>query len=330
MRKNNISGEKLWTPDFLRMCLANFLLFVSVYLMLPVLPILMGERLGVSVVQVASLLGLFVGAMLLVGPFHAYLGDHYKRKEILLYALLLLLASSIRLLFVCSFGELLLLFGVQGACFSLAATAGITVTIDITASSCRSAGNMVYALAARLGMLIGVGAGVGLYALEGFETVAYLAILCIVLAVLLVACTYVAFRAPIGVGHCSFDRFLLLRGWLPAMNLILIALVPGLLIPLLIQGDFSALFLLVGLIGFAISFTKKFVGLSYHCQRGTANTTCHLSMEIGLLIGVWITYYCLETTSVETVYRAVLLTALLSLLFFFLLTRPYYRKNRVK
>lgn len=43
---------------------------------------------------------------------------------------------------------------------------------------------------------------------------------------------YVPFRAPIVTRLYSFDRFLLLRGWVPAINMILITFVPGLLIPL--------------------------------------------------------------------------------------------------
>ena len=43
---------------------------------------------------------------------------------------------------------------------------------------------------------------------------------------------YVPFRAPIVTKLYSFDRFLLLRSWVPAINMILITFVPGLLIPL--------------------------------------------------------------------------------------------------
>ena len=53
---------------------------------------------------------------------------------------------------------------------------------------------------------------------------------------------YVAFRAPIGVGYCNLDRFLLLRGWLPALNLVLIAFIPGIALLLIKQGDYAALF----------------------------------------------------------------------------------------
>ena len=136
--------------------MANLLLFASVYMLFPVLPFVMGQQLGISIGQVGSMFLAFAAAMFVVGPFHAHLVDEYKRKHVLLYSLLVMLAATLGYAFVDSYMHLLLLAVVQGACFGLATTAGITVAIDITTSARRSAGNMVYAWAARLGMLVGV------------------------------------------------------------------------------------------------------------------------------------------------------------------------------
>ena len=148
-------------------------------------------------------------------------------------------------IFVDTFPRLLMLVAVQGGAFGLAATAGITVAIDITTASRRSAGNLGFALAARLGMLVGVVAGIWMFQLKGFSMTAYFSILCSIFSILFALRVYVAFRAPIGVGHCNLDRFLLLRGWLPALNLVLIAFIPGIALLLIKQGDYAALFFLV-------------------------------------------------------------------------------------
>lgn len=55
--------------------------------------------------------------------------------------------------------HLLMLCIVQGLSFGMAATAGITLAIDITNSTFRSAGNVVFSWAARLGMIIGAALG---------------------------------------------------------------------------------------------------------------------------------------------------------------------------
>ena len=208
------------TLNFWRMCTANLLLFISVYMLFPLLPFVMGEQLGVSVGQAGSMFLVFVVAMFAVGPFHAYLVDEYKRKHVLLYSALIMLAAVLGYAFVDGYTKFLLLAAVQGACFGLATTAGITVAIDITTSARRSAGNMVYAWAARLGMLVGVVLGIGMYKMYGFRMVTYLSVAAGLASIFFASRVYVAFRAPIGVSLCNMDRFLLPRAWIPAINML--------------------------------------------------------------------------------------------------------------
>ena len=112
------------TLNFWRMCTANLLLYISVYMLFPLLPFVMGEQLGVSVGQAGSMFLVFAVAMFAVGPFHAYLVDEYKRKHVLLYSTLIMLAAVLGYAFVDGYTKFLLLAAVQGVCFGLATTAG--------------------------------------------------------------------------------------------------------------------------------------------------------------------------------------------------------------
>lgn len=58
-------ATKLWTLHFMRICLANLLLFISLYLLYPVLPVMMASRLGVPVSQTGVIFILFTLAMFL-------------------------------------------------------------------------------------------------------------------------------------------------------------------------------------------------------------------------------------------------------------------------
>lgn len=325
------------TLNFWRICAANFFLFASVYTLLPLLPFTVGQLAEVSIAQAGNLYLTFAIAMFMVGPFHAYLGDAYRRKSVLLYSTFVMLAAMLGYVFVDSYVHLLLLAWVQGACFGMATTAGITVAIDITTSARRSAGNKVFAWAARIGMLVGAGIGSWFYQLYGFRMTVYLAIAAGLACIYLVSRVYVAFRAPIGMSVCNLDRFLLPRAWLPAINMVLIAFVPGVLLPRLFVGGYEVLLVLLLLSLVTVLFTKMFVKLSHHCQRGTANTTCHLAMEAGVLIGLSTTCHFLPDassltlpSSLEWMYEVAALVAVIALLFFFLLTRPYYKKMRVR
>ncbi len=118
----------------------------------------------------------------------------------------------------------------QGLAFGIGTTAGITLAIDITNSTAER-GNVSFSWTARLGMLWDYPRSVALSkplipkpahcichnrSCRNSHAIG----------------VYVPFRAPIVTKLYSFDRFLLLRGWVPAINLILITFVPGLLIPM--------------------------------------------------------------------------------------------------
>lgn len=276
-------ATKLWTLHFMRICLANLLLFISLYMLYPVIPSVMAERLGMPVYQTGAVFILFTLAMFFVGPFHGYLVDAYKRKYVCIFSFGVMLAATVGYVFVRDATQLIMLCMAQGIAFGVATTAGITLAIDITSSSFRSDGNMVFAWVARLGMIAGVTAGVFLYQAYGFRTLIYASLAIGLLGIFFVSRVYVPFRAPIGTKLISNDRFLLFRGWIPALNLVLIALVPGILLPVLSHsfsvirfGNVPIPFFAMAGAGFV--FSLAVAKLLFHGERKT-----WLQVVIGLI-----------------------------------------------
>lgn len=382
---------KLWTVHFMRICVANLLLFISLYVLFPALSVEMADRLGVPVAQTGVIFLFFTLGMFLIGPFHAYLVDAYKRKYVCMFASALMVVATIGYAFVTNLTELILLSIVQGLAFGIGTTAGITLAIDITNSTLRSAGNVSFSWTARLGMIIGVILGVWLYQSHSFQNLLTVSVITGAVGILVLSGVYVPFRAPIVTKLYSFDRFLLLRGWIPAINLILITFVPGLLIPLvypflndfvigskgipvpffvgIIAGYIVSLFfthlfflkektlrlITIGLgleiaamslldtdssigissvflglsLGFIIpEFLVILVKLSHHCQRGTANTTHLLAIETGFSLGV--VTACYMDIDVDKMFYIGRIVASVALLFFILVTYPYYIKKKVR
>lgn len=324
--------------NFGRVCAANFLLFASVYMLFPILPMGIMPQVGeVSLPQVGMVFPAFVVGMWAVGPFHAYLGDTYKRKHVLVYSTWVILASMLGYAFSDAFWKMLALAFVQGAAFGLAVTAGITVAIDITVSARRSAGNMAYVWVARMGMLMGAGTGVLVCRMYDFRTTVYLAIAVGLLSIVFASRVYVAFRAPIGVKLCNIDRFLLVHAWVPAINLMLFAFAAGVLMLLLWAGTpemwVAALSAIALLVILSVPFTRMFVKLSHHCQRGTANTTCHLAMDTGLLLGLYVACrmggFSISRPESEMMYWAAA-AVILAVLFLVSITLSYYKRYRVR
>lgn len=250
----------LWTSHFVRVSIANLLLFVSLYMLYPVLPVVMADRLNVPIAHTGLLYLFFTLGMLFVGPFYNYLIDACKRKDICMWAFAAMMAAVAGYSFVRNLTELLVLCFLQGASFGLATTAGITLAIDVTNSSVRNAGNIVFSGASRMGMILGIALGVFLFGMHGFESLLYISVGIGALGILALSGVYVPFRAPIVTRICSFDRFLLSRALLPALNLVLIAFVPGMLLPMLLYspvnvsiGTVSVPFFGVAAIGFLLT-----------------------------------------------------------------------------
>ena len=258
---------KLWTVHFMRICVANLLLFISLYVLFPVLPIEMSERLGLPVTETGVIFLFFTLGMFLIGPFHAYLVDAYKRKNVCLFSFALMVAATVGYAFVTNITELILLSTVQGLAFGIATTAGITLAIDITNSTLRSAGNVSFSWIARLGMILGIILGVWFDQHYAFKTLLTVSVTTGALGILTVAGVYVPFRAP-------------------------------------------------------------FVKLSHHCQRGTANTTHLLAGEVGITLGIAVA--CYMDTDTDQMFYIGQIVASVALLFFVLITYPYYIKKKVR
>lgn len=315
--------HKLMTLDFWRICISNFLLYAAVWMLLPILPAesyLSGfERTDITL----SML-LFVITMIGVGPLHAYLGDAHKRKHVLLQSTLALALCAVGSLLITQVWHLWILMAFAGAMFGIATTAGITVAIDITQSHRRGAGNRMYAFSGALGLLTGLCLLSRLYLVMDYQPLVYISLALLTACLITQSGVYVAFRAPVGVGWLNIDRFFLPNAWLPAVNICVLTMGIGMTTSLLPPYTWLSTLTLVALTIGVVPLTRMFVKLSHHCQRGTANTTLQLSMMLGLLMGMMIGE-CVENSLIISI---VVLS--LSLLALWLITWPYFKRNRVR
>ena len=126
---------KLWTGNMLLLSLSNFLLYASLYMMLPVLPLWMVRHWYCSYAEAGAAIAVFGLAMFLPGTFNSYLIDTFKRKSVCFIAIFLFVASSLLYPYVATVGFVALVRAVQGGLFSvITMTTGSTLVIDVTAS----------------------------------------------------------------------------------------------------------------------------------------------------------------------------------------------------
>lgn len=312
MRKSSIDGGgSPCNRNFVLTCVAGFLLYASVYA-----SVMVGQA-G----RPGDICFPFAMGLLVVGPFHAWLADKFRRKHVLSYPFLGLLLVAVGNIYATTDQQFSLLALVQGMCFGLAMSAGITLSIDSVHSGHRTAANRTYALVCGLGMTAGVAAGVWMLA-TGTYSWMWTAAAC-VLGFLAASAVYVPFRAPIGLPVCSTDRYLLGRALLPALNVGVLAFACGWLALCRPWGVAGLLVLAV----LSPWMVWMFVKLSHHCQRATGNVTFHLWMAVGVLFGIqvgalpwgsscqgWMPLVCLAVA--VAMYVGI--------------TRVYYKKMRVR
>ena len=203
------------TLDFWRICIANFLFYAAVWALLPIWPA-QCYLMGMNQQEMAVSLLLFVAAMIGVGPLHAYLGDVFKRKYVLMLSTLSTALCLGGWLLTTDTWQVLLLMLLAGASFGIATTAGITIAIDITQSHRRGMGNRLYAFAGVVGMLVGIVCLSPIYLTMGFYSLIITSLILFLLCLFVEAGVYVAFRAPVGARVFNIDRFFLPLAGVPA------------------------------------------------------------------------------------------------------------------
>ncbi|NDV58579.1 MFS transporter [Bacteroides sp. 519] len=257
--------------NFRRLYFANFFLFISIYMLFPVLPLAMANQLDITITEAGYIFISMIAGRIVAGPFVNYLIDAFKRKYLCITALITVLVATIVYQVIDNKEEAFFLSFIQGVAFGVISSSLITISIDITPSEYRNKANIILGWSTRLGMFLGISIGSFFYLNTNLTYTVYGALFCGVIAILYLFLVNIPFRAPIGSGLLSLDRFLLPRGWVLIINMIMVAFVPGLLVPLihfkaeslLMINGWKIPYFFVVILGFATSILfKRFINKS--------------------------------------------------------------------
>lgn len=223
--------EKLWTIDYIKVMLTNFLLYFAFYLLTPLLPIYLSEEYGATKDTIGIILSGYTLATLIIRPFSGFLIDNFPRKKILLVCL--------ALFFICFAGYIaastLLMFGIirtlHGAPFGASTVSNSTCAIDILPSSRRNEGIGLFGLSNNLAMAISPSIGIYIYKIVGNFNILFWIALFIAGTALITASSIKITTKPIVHQNMklSLDRFFLTRAWIMAINISLFGFCFGIL-----------------------------------------------------------------------------------------------------
>lgn len=155
--------EKLWNRNYLRAWGANFTLFFSFMLVVPLLPIYLQEEFSASKDVIGMVLSGYTAVALLTRASSGYLVDTFPRKQILVLGFVLLTAFFAGYILAGS----LLMFAVvrtlHGFPFGISTVANSTVAIDVLPASRRAEGIGYYGLSNNVATAISPTIGLWLY-----------------------------------------------------------------------------------------------------------------------------------------------------------------------
>lgn len=77
-------SRRLWNRNYILVMTANFLLFFSLYNLMPVLPIYLADECHAGKDVIGEVMSGFIITALMIRPFSGYIVDSFPRKKVLL------------------------------------------------------------------------------------------------------------------------------------------------------------------------------------------------------------------------------------------------------
>ena len=251
----------LWHADFWILAITNLLITMSVYMLIPILPVWMLGSAGFSQQAVGIVMGVYGIGLFLLGGFCNWLVQRYRRNRVCLWAIALVFLALLGCWLVerelqqswLQYRLLLFLRIVLCAAFGLVQMIlSSTLIIDKSESFQRTEANHASAWFGRFALSLGPMLSI-VFARTTFSPILASAALALA-AYILLATVKFPFRTPDdGVKKISGDRFFLpVAKWL-FLNLFLICLSVG----ILMSTQYTAMFYAMVMVGFAIALLAE-------------------------------------------------------------------------
>lgn len=185
------SPQRLWTRDFVLICVINLVIFTAFLMLLPTLPVYV-ERLGGQESMVGMITGIFTVAAVAVRPWVGFELDRRGRKGVFLAGLAVFVAVAAAYQFTSTILWLVILRVIHGVGWGGSTTASGTIAADIIPPFRRGEGMGYYGLFNNLAMALAPAFGLFLISRFGFSELFTTSSLLALLALLLAA----AMRMP--------------------------------------------------------------------------------------------------------------------------------------
>ena len=154
---------KLWNANYTKVWLANFMIFFSFMLVMPILPLYLSEQFGAGKHTIGVVLSGYTVMALIARLFSGYIVDTYNRKTVLLISYGLFAGFFLGYLIGGSLILFALIRTLHGAPFGTVTVSNSTVAIDVLPVERRAEGIGYYGLSNNLATAISPSVGLAIY-----------------------------------------------------------------------------------------------------------------------------------------------------------------------
>ena len=167
--------DKLWTSNFIFMCVANFLMSFSFYILIPTLPFYLIDTFKAGQSVVGIILSIYTISVLAVRPFSGFLADTFQRKPLYLFAYFIFASFFVGYALAGTLLIFTIVRVIHGLAFGMLSTTGNTLVIDVMPSSRRGEGLGYFGVTGNIAMAIGPMTGLILKDIFPFDYIFMLA-----------------------------------------------------------------------------------------------------------------------------------------------------------
>lgn len=238
---------RLWHRDFWLLSLANLLLTMSVYILVPSFPVWLLETERFTPFEVGVSMAAFAVGLYAFGMFCSWLVQRFRRNNVCILSIAAMIGAVSILYYVqglksefVEFWLILLQRLLLGATFGLAQMVLVsTLIIDTSESNQRTEANHSAAWFSRFAMSLGPLVGLVLFYYRNFDAVLLASVFCAACAIVLILTVNFPFRTPSDmVSIISLDRFFLTNSMPLYLNLTIYSVIVGMLLSLGLSDRF--------------------------------------------------------------------------------------------
>ena len=238
---------RLWHRDFWLLSLANLLLTMSVYILVPSFPVWLLETEKFTPMQVGLAMAAFGVGLYVFGFFCSWLVQRFRRNRVCILSIAAMMGTVAILYYVhglqsdfVEFWVIILQRLLLGATFGLAQMVLVSTLINDTSESYqRTEANHSAGWFSRFAVSLGPIVGLVMFYYKNFDAVLLASVFCAACAVILILAVNFPFRTPSDtIRMVCLDRFFLSNGTPLFVNLLLFAVIIGMLMSLGLSDRF--------------------------------------------------------------------------------------------